>query len=261
MKSLVFFILFSPLSYGQTKIAIIDSGYDTGFVIRENKIPLKLCKSGHFDFLTKAPRVGSAFPHGTIVGSVIAKELRRVDYCALIYQVSLSMFDGTTDQATMIKAIRMATKQDVSAINISMSGSGFSDGEFQALKAASDKGIKIFVAAGNDMQRFTAEHCSVFPACYNVTNLITVAGVDHTGKLCDTSNYGYKTVRAVGELVWLYRDEDGREVRDHRCATSFATPRALSSYVLRHQLRPTISPKKPLPTQPKPSTPMKDGTK
>jgi subtilisin family serine protease len=200
----------------QIRIAIIDTGYSPRF----GSVPLKLCKTGHFDFMTSKPEVGSVSPHGSIVGAIIAEELQDVNYCAVIYQVVGP--EGLT-ATTVQKAFEKAKTSGIAAINLSLSGRAHSFAEKNAIKAVADRGTVIFAAAGND-QMDLGNFCNSFPACYSIPNMYVVGATERENSYpARYTNYGTKVT------IWLPGDYEfqGQVVE----GTSFAAPRALSDYV------------------------------
>src|SRR5688500_13023422 len=87
------------------KIAIIDTGYNP----EQATYDLELCPGGQYDFDTNTPTLQSFGSHGTDVGSVVAKGLMDVEYCAVIYQV---MTPAGIDIKAIMSALNMAIKQN-----------------------------------------------------------------------------------------------------------------------------------------------------
>jgi subtilisin family serine protease len=204
------------------RIAIIDTGYDSKYQQPGDSTP-KFCSSGSYDFLSKTNQINATAPHGTIITEIIVGELKSVDYCIMEYQVSLDKDEFNTNSKVLVHAVVIAALDGAQAINISMAGGISSPEEFAALKYASALEIKIFVAAGNDSKDLT-KICNSYPACYKDKNIFPVEAIDKFKNRCVVSNYGSRIRETgYGEISW-------RGVK--QCATSFATPRALSRYVL-----------------------------
>jgi len=207
----------SQISNQTIKIAIIDTGY----TILEGR-NLKLCSTGHYDFSTKTPYVGlSIGNHGTKVGSIIADELKAYDYCAIIYKVQTA--EGIPP-GNITKALRLALKQHVAAVNISLTGPEQDVDELAALSALTASGTRVFIAAGNEGTNLD-NNCNTYPACYTIKNIEVIGAIDPTRHIrASYSNYGKRRI-----TQWYSGDTylDGEE--DH--GTSFASPRALSRYI------------------------------
>lgn len=201
------------------KIAILDSGYD----LERALYPIKLCKTGHYNYGTREARVGSdpQEKHGSYVATIIGSILRDVNYCAVIFQIADPQEGFTTDN--VVDALKRAREAGVGAINISFRSGAYEWAEYQELQRASDAGIKIFVAAGNEAMNFNII-CNTYPACYNLKNLITVGALTTDGDAVSSySNYGTKVnLWYPGDLTTPFFQMRG---------TSFAAPRALGYYV------------------------------
>ncbi len=169
------------------KIAVID----TGFSQFENAAVLvPLCKTGHYDFRTETETIGyDTYHHGTKMANIIATSANRTGYCLIIYNVNSSIL-SPLDTRSIVRAIYMATREKVKAINMSFTGSRPNRGEHRALWRANKRGIKLFVAAGNKQINLNKQ-CSVYPACYKFLSRMTVLGaLDRFGHRASYSNYG-----------------------------------------------------------------------
>lgn len=199
------------------KIAIIDTGY----IPAQAMTPIKLCKTGHFDFGTGKALVGSSgHPHGTQVASLVAQGLVNVNYCALIYNVEGK--DGFSFK-NISGALRKAKEAGAVAINMSIQGYQFSYLERMAIEELSASGIHLFVAAGNDNMNLD-EACNSYPGCYQIPRVHMVGSIlpDYSGR-SSFSNYGTKVeLWYPGYYVTVFETARG---------TSFASPRALADYV------------------------------
>jgi hypothetical protein len=203
------------------KIAIMDAGY-----VADSAGPkLKLCKTGHYSFVKNKPGIFKNVreDHGTVVGKIIASNLKNIDYCAVIYQIYDDKKHDVTF-AAMVSALDHAIADHITAINISMAGGSSSDVEYLAFARASSNGIKMFVAAGNSHQNLDV-NCNVFPACYSVPNLFVVGAVDNPrNKILPCSNYS-NTIRLWYPGHYFFAN-------DMHTGTSIAAPYALSGYIL-----------------------------
>jgi subtilisin family serine protease len=195
------------------KIAIIDTGYDASLVTGSK---LKLCKHGHYDFSKGQNGVGFTKKHGTAVASIIAEQLKDVDYCAVIYTISIY-----ENAEQIVTAFYKASYETVDAINASYSGSIKSVAEREAVRDAAKRVKAIFVAAGNDGRNLDVS-CLAFPTCFDIPNVHPVGALKANGARLPVSNYGSKVKE------WY----SGEASLGFIPATSFAAPRALSSYVL-----------------------------
>lgn len=208
LRAICVFVVLNLISlavWGETKVAIIDSG-----VTEVNKFAL--CKTGHFDFITDTPTVGlDTINHGSVISSIIS------DYtntCQVVFKVFKSRDQNISYIAD---AVLMAIDEKVAAINLSASGRVFDEDEYYALNKAIKAGIRVFVPSGNKKLNLN-KGCIVYPACYTQTdnlNLIVVGSSDNntlanTGKIIDQYE------------AFCYKDT---------CGTSMSTAYATGKYL------------------------------
>ncbi len=101
-------------------------------------------------------------------------------------------------------------------------GSGsFSRSLYEAVQAHQDHGILFVAAAGNSGENSDEE--PLFPAAFNLTNVISVAASDQDDNLASFSNYGSNSVHLAAPGVYIYSTELNHGY-SHRSGTSMATP-------------------------------------
>lgn len=126
---------------------------------------------------------------------------------------------GTLEGA--IKGIDYATKMGAKIMSNSWGGGGQSDLLKQAIERANAAGILFVAAAGNDStNNDTSPH---YPSNYDVSNVLSVAAIDNSGKLASFSNYGKKTVHVAAPGVNIYSSVAGGKYV-YMSGTSMATP-------------------------------------
>ncbi len=151
---------------------------------------------------------------------------------------------GRGDDAAMIKAIDYAIAKGAKVISASWGGSqppeDAENSELkQALIRAQKAGVLVVIAAGNNGEDQEQVEMPVYPAKYDLDNLIVVAATDQSDELADFSNYGARSVHLGAPGVKIlsttvgssYSDEvarlqtrDGRELVLDWDGTSMATP-------------------------------------
>lgn len=198
----------------EIRIGIIDTGYREDLSTGK----LKLCKTDHYDFLTKKHQIGYTNMHGVRIGNIIGEALIGVDYCAVIYQV----YNHQTDpRYNYVRALRLAADDGLLAINLSYSGEDAIPEEQAILTKISQHGTMLFIAAGND-KKDVSQDCSAYPTCYDLPNAVVVGALDNDGEPALYSNFGpIVDTWEVGES-WA---------GDYWQGTSFSAPRALSRFV------------------------------
>lgn len=121
------------------------------------------------------------------------------------------------------KAVYLAIESGVKVINLSFGGyNSFSLSEYKALKKASDAGIIIVTAAGNDGKELNSE-LRYFPCNLKIKNLICVGALKN-GNVAKYSNYGSDV------SVFANGDSSSGE-----SGTSFAAPRITRAVALAMQ--------------------------
>jgi len=207
-------LLIGDLANAKTvKIAIIDTGYDAEHAYGPE---LKLCKTGHYDFVTDTPTIGHTIYHGTEVGSILAQELNNLDYCAIIISVYNPHISPEIPDRVVVSAYQKAINTGAIVVNYSIVGHVSSVAERNTIAAAAKK-VMIFVAAGNEGANLN-EECLAFPTCFDIPGVYAVGALDGKNK-AKYSNYG-KRVK-----LWF----SGKGV--HGNGTSFAVPRAIAHFV------------------------------
>ncbi len=108
-------------------------------------------------------------------------------------------WEGLGDTEDAIEGLKYATQAGASIINFSFSGEGYDRDMENAIKAAGKKDILVVVAASND--HLNDDHEDIYPAKFNLPNLITVAATDKKDELWEDSNWGKKTVHLAAPAV------------------------------------------------------------
>ena len=208
-------------------VAVLDSGID----ITHPDLAGIISSKGVFDFYNYsgnyAYNVSSSFTysvssnyslyydawHGTHVSGIIAAQkdnnlgITGVAPKATILPIKIFQ-GGVAYTSDIINAIAYADSMGAKVINCSW-GSRFNN---PALEDAISKSSALFVCAtGNNL--YDTDNYPIYPAAYSTThnNVISVAAIDQSGKLCRFSNYGPTTVdiAAPGRNIlstWINND-------------------------------------------------------
>jgi hypothetical protein len=127
--------------------------------------------------------------------------------------------DGTV--AHEIAGIEYAIDKGAKIINLSLGGAGYSAGEYEAIKMAGDAGLLFVAAAGNDGT--DNDELPVYPANYDLDNIISVTATDHNDELPSWANYGFSSVDVAAPGVEIYSTKADDNYQ-YISGSSMATP-------------------------------------
>ncbi len=201
------------------KVAVLDTG------VKGDHEELTL--AGEANATGNSLTVGSgtaadAGGHGTHVAGIIGAKANNgkggagIAPDATLYAVNV--LNGGENAGTdwaIIQGIGQAITWDVDVINMSLGGPRYNDICQKKVTEAYNKGIAIFVSAGND-----GANCINYPACYE--HIICVAATDQNNSRADFSTYGsWVDVSAPGVAIWSTYNDGGYVSMD---GTSMACP-------------------------------------
>ncbi|WP_373997868.1 S8 family peptidase [Bdellovibrio bacteriovorus] len=169
-----------------------------------------------YNFVEKSSALFDDDSHGSFVASLINQVAPKATLLPLRV---LSKTKGGRDE-DIISAIDYAIRMKARIINFSFARDSASDALKNVLQKASDNGILLVVASGNDASN--NDRLPTFPCKFDIPTLICVGSVNEDGSLSNFTNYGRRTVHiaAPGHLV-------GAPVRGGLkidSGTSFAAP-------------------------------------
>ena len=146
--------------------------------------------------------------HGTHVAGTLGalgnngQGIAGVNWNVKIMALKLLDSQGDGDLADAVEALRYATAMGARITNSSWGGGGFSQAMFDELKAADATGALFVAAAGNSGANNDA--APVYPASYDVPNVIAVAGTDQDDGLASFSNRGRTSVDVAAPGTQVY---------------------------------------------------------
>lgn len=159
--------------------------------------------------------------HGTYTAGIIAAESNDKGITGVapgIKILPLKFINGESGYTCdAIEAIEYAMKMGVKIINCSFGGT---DDNFALKDAMQNSGILFICAAGN--RGGDVSTLPVYPACFNIPNIISVASIDGNGVLAPFSSYGNKISIAAPGTNILSTTPDN--TYDYYSGTSVSAP-------------------------------------
>lgn len=201
----------------EIKISIIDTIPHDPMLVYNKKVFLKKIKNG------KIAERKKNINHGVNIANIVS-----VINDEVLIDLYPSSYKNIEENYGIHSSIYNAIQEKTNIINMSYASDYFDKIEYDLIKKASDQGIIIIVAAGNDAQNLD-EKCDVFPACYKhydknniIKNMYVVGSLKQDGEIADKSNYG-KIVDfyTFGDNLVLFSNDKSV---DYISGTSFAAP-------------------------------------
>ena len=201
-------------------VAVLDTGATRGLRdLEQNLLP-------GWDATTGRARSGDYQGHGTSVCGVIGARgddrsgITGVRWSARILPIDVFGRSAGASQFALVRGLRYAVQQGAKVINMSLGGPGGSRSVLSELRRASQAGVIVVAAAGNESRSNDARPS--YPANYDVATLISVGATRRDGRFARLSNYGRSVdIAAPGErVVALDRRGGARYIN----GTSFSAP-------------------------------------
>lgn len=175
-KYLILFLLsITSITYARdVRVMIIDTGIDAQHIAL-----MKYMEPGSYDDNTDSNG------HGTHIAGIIAQSNcpnLKIISCKFFYKNG-GIFEKLYD------CLDKAISEHVDIVNFSGGGQEPDAKEYEYFKRASDAGIKIIVAAGNDGKYLGSPCYGYFPACYRLPNMVEVGAINNKDYWIH-SNYG-----------------------------------------------------------------------
>ena len=223
---------------GPTKnnlIALVDTGVNYRLNQLKNYIAVK--KNGNllgYDFwdndkypFDNDPRRNPFYPrrHGTTVFSVIKNEAPNIK--TAIYRFP------ALQMCKFKNLIEEISNKSLKIVNLSMGSSNKKDWECFLSAAKKYNHLIFVVSAGNNKQNIDIK--PIYPASFDLKNIITVSSSTKNGQLGRDSNYGFNNVDFLipAERIMVM---DHRGVKAYTGGTSYAVPR-MTALIARYLLK------------------------
>ena len=155
--------------------------------------------------------------HGTSVSSIILREAPMSELVVYRFPRSeMCKFENLIEHISVNK---------IKIVNLSMGSVTKDDWQCFYRAAKSNKNILFFVSAGNDGKNIDFE--KIYPASFDLENIIVVTSSDISGNLAQGSNFGKVSVDFLIPREQI-PDIDHRGVKTNASGSSFAVPRAVA---------------------------------
>lgn len=181
-------------------VAVADTGIDQNHVdLLSNVIP-------GFNAIDDNTDTSDNVGHGTHVAGIIGAlgnnglGTSGIMWDAKLMPVKVCVADGCPLSA-IASGISFAVSHGAKVINASYGGFAFSQTEFDAIASANSQGVLFVAAAGNETNN--NDVTPVYPASYNLPNIISVAATDQNDKLASFSNFGLNSVHVTAPGVYI----------------------------------------------------------
>ena len=209
------------------KVAIVDTGVNYNLDIIADKIS-RIDESNltGYDFedddslpydIDTGRSVFFPMHHGTSVSSIILREAPMSELVVYRFPRSeMCKFENLIEHISVNK---------IKIVNLSMGSVNKDDWQCFYKAAKSNKNILFFVSAGNDGKNIDFD--KIYPASFDLENIIVVTSSDISGNLAQGSNFGSVSVDFLipGEQIPVI---DHRGVKTNASGSSFAVPRAVA---------------------------------
>jgi len=219
------------------KVGVIDSGIDHNHPNLSRNVNTSL----GYDFVSNKHDASDVHGHGTHIAGIIgafgnnnANVIGVAPQVTMIPLRVLNRFNGG-QVSNFVRAINYSNQQNLDIINYSITGVSS-----QALANSIRAFNGLFVvAAGNNGRDIDSQY--VFPASWNIPNMITVGNSNDSDQRSSSSNYGRQSVDlfAPGNRIisTLRRNQFG-----NMSGTSMAAPHVTGAAVLALSMQPSLTP-------------------
>ena len=207
-------------------VAIIDSGVDISCTGLSDKI----YSNGKYnwDFYYSDDSVFDSYfedYHGTYIANTIAgfDEDNKVYGVAPDVSILPIKFlrgtQGNVDDA--IDAIKYACDKGAKIVNISWNFNDYNEELYKVMASNSD--VLFVCAAGNS--NLNLDIYNIYPACYELDNILTVLAIDNRGKVYNSSGRGNKVdIAAPGvDIITIFPENDVTYVSGTSVASAYVT--------------------------------------
>ncbi len=212
---------------------------DTGVFEGHEDLALNIAPGG-YDFANDTANQQDTHGHGThvagTIGAVGDNNIGVVGVNWRVKMIGIKFLDPSGTTANAIRSVEYAatnTALNIKLTNNSWGGGGYSQGLFEAIKAAGEVYGQLFIAAAGNAANDNDAN-PVYPANYDLPNVITVAALAESGDLADFSNFGAQTVHFAAPGVGILSTIPGGLTGEYASfsGTSMAAPHVAGAIAL-----------------------------
>ena len=139
--------------------------------------------------------------HGThIAGTIAATRNNNIGIAGVSSHAKIMAIKTNLTTTSIVKSIDFAIENGAKVINASWGGTEYDAQLFAAVERFVNSGGIFVAAAGNSGQNNDGEN-AMYPASYDLNNLIAVAATNQSDALASFSNYGTSTVHVAAPGV------------------------------------------------------------
>ncbi|WP_330612322.1 S8 family peptidase [Anaerotignum lactatifermentans] len=177
-----------------------------------------------------AGTIAAKADNGTGIAGIVQS-----DHVKIMVLKALGGAEGTGTTASMIQAIQYAEANGASICNLSLASSVNDKALYQTMANSS---MLFVAAAGND--GMDTDVSPVYPAAYDLDNIISVANLNYDGALHYSSNYGAESVdlAAPGSYILSTVPENGYS---YMTGTSMAAPMVTAAAAMVYSYDPELT--------------------
>lgn len=198
-----------------------------------------------YDFVFRDGDPDDRVGHGTHVAGTIAAAgndnygVPGLAFGSRVMALKLMDVNAGGSAYAAAEAINYAVNEGADVINASWGSYGWSTALRNAIRYAESRGVVFVAAAGNEGN--DNDRNPMYPASYEVSNVVSVAASDRRDQLANFSNYGQNVhLSAPGvEIVSTWIGQDGWQWQD---GTSMASPHVAAAAAVVRQASPGTTP-------------------
>lgn len=219
------------------RVGVIDSGIDHNHPNLSRNVNTSL----GYDFVSNRPDASDVHGHGThiagIIGAVGNNNASVIGVAPQVTMIPLRVLNrvNTGQVSNFVRAIDYSNQRNLDIINYSIVGVSS-----QALANSIRAFNGLFVvAAGNNGRNIDSQY--VYPASWNIPNMITVGNSNDSDQRSSTSNFGRQSVDLFAPGNRIISTLRGNQF-GNMSGTSMAAPHVTGAAVLALSMQPSLTP-------------------